>query len=61
MATSSSIKPIRKRRLNSPNDHIMVFVKELYNDAKANGLQTIHCYKKVLDLIKGYIIYLQIF
>jgi len=55
MASSSStnlIKPIRKRRLNSPNDHIMVFVKEWYNDAKSNGTQTIHCYKKVLIVKK---------
>lgn len=51
MASSSSniIKPIRKRRLTSPNDHIMVLVKELYDDAKANGAQTIHSYKKVLE------------
>jgi len=55
MASSSStiiIKPIRKRRLNSPNDHIMVLVKEWYNDAKANGTQTVHCYKKVLIVKK---------
>jgi hypothetical protein len=59
MATSSSIsKPIRKRRLNSPNDHIMILVKEWYNDAKANGAQTVHCYKKVLDLTKDYVIFL---
>lgn len=58
MATSlgtNMTKPIRKRRLNSPNNHIMVIVKEWYNDAKANGTQTIHCYKKVLEVIKDYI------
>jgi hypothetical protein len=61
MASSSStsiVKPIRKRRLNSPNDHIMVLVKEWYNDAKENGAQTIHCYKKVLEPTKDYIIFL---
>jgi uncharacterized protein (UPF0335 family) len=55
MASSSStsiIKPIRKRRLNSPNDHIMVLIKEWYNDAKVNGTQTVHCYKKVLIVKK---------
>ena len=56
MASSSSpplpsthvIKPIRKRRFNSPNDHIITLVKDWYNDARANGAQTVHCYKKVL-------------
>lgn len=57
MASSSStniIKPIRKRRLNSPNDHIMALVKECYDDAKANGAQTVHSYRKVLIKIKDY-------
>jgi hypothetical protein len=51
LSTNSIIKPIRKRRLSSPNDHIIVLVKEWYNDAKANGAQTVHCYKKVLEAI----------
>ncbi|CAF4543547.1 unnamed protein product [Rotaria sp. Silwood1] len=50
----SLIKPIRKRRLNSPNDHIMVLIKEWYNDAKANGTQTIHCYRKALRSLEKY-------
>jgi len=62
MASSSSstsiVKPIRKRCLNSPNDHIMVLIKEWYNDAKANGTQTIHCYKKVFEIKKDYIKFL---
>jgi len=55
---TNMIKPIRKRRLNSPNDHIMTLVQEWYNDAKANGGQTVHCYKKVLEVIKDYIKFL---
>ncbi|CAF0886979.1 unnamed protein product [Adineta steineri] len=47
-------KPIRKRRLNSPNDHIMILVKEWYNDAKANGSQTMRCYKKALQSLEKY-------
>lgn len=49
MASSSttSIKPLRKRRLNSPNDHIMVLVKEWYEEARTNGAQTMRVYKKV--------------
>ncbi|CAF2702901.1 unnamed protein product [Rotaria sp. Silwood2] len=50
----SVIKPIRKRRLNFPNDHIMVLIKEWYNDAKANGTQTIHCYRKALSSLEKY-------
>jgi hypothetical protein len=59
MASSSTntVKPIRKRRLNSPNDHIMILIKEWYNDAKANGTQTMNCYKKVLILTKYYLIF----
>ena len=56
MASSSMsttrIKPIRKKRINSPNDHIIALVKEWYNDAKANGAQTVHCYKKVSESIR---------
>ena len=51
MASSSStptVKPIRKRRLNSPNEHILELVKDWYTDARANGAQTVHSYKKVL-------------
>lgn len=43
----SSGKPLRKKRLNSPNDHILVLVKEWYDDAKANGAQTMRVYKTV--------------
>ncbi|CAM4941753.1 unnamed protein product [Rotaria socialis] len=50
----NSIKPIRKRRIDCPNDHIMVLVKELYNDAKANGAQTVHCYRKALQSLEKY-------
>ena len=56
MASSSmsttKIKPIRKKRINSPNDHIIALVKEWYSDAKANGAQTVHCYKKVSESIR---------
>lgn len=58
LSTNSIIKPIRKRRLNSPNDHIIILIKEWYKDAKANGMQTVQCYKKVLEAIKDYVIYL---
>ena len=57
MASSSLaatlVKPIRKRRLTSPNDHIMLFVKEWYNEARDSGAQTIHCYKKVCESREG--------
>lgn len=57
MASSAlnHIKPIRKRRFNSPNDHIISLIKEWYNDAKANGAQTVHCYRKVLEVFDDYI------
>lgn len=56
LPSSYAIKPIRKRRFDSPNDHIITLVKEWYNDAKANGAQTIHCYRKVLRVNDDYII-----
>ncbi|UJR33705.1 hypothetical protein I4U23_021134 [Adineta vaga] len=52
--TNNSIKPIRKRRFNSPNEHIMVLVQEWYNDAKANGAQTMRCYTKALRSLEKY-------
>lgn len=27
----------------------MILIKEWYNDAKTNGSQTIHCYRKVFE------------
>jgi crossover junction endonuclease MUS81 len=54
LSTNSIIKPIRKRRLNSPNDHIIILIKEWYKDAKANGMQTVQCYKKALNSIEKY-------
>ena len=48
----NATKPIRKRRFNSPNEHIMALVQEWYNDAKANGAQTMRCYQKVLGVMK---------
>jgi len=51
---ASSVKPLRKRRLNSPNDHIIVLVKELYEDARTNGLQTMRVYKKALQSLEKY-------
>ncbi|CAF0748736.1 unnamed protein product [Adineta ricciae] len=50
----NATKPIRKRRFNSPNEHIMALVQEWYNDAKANGAQTMRCYQKALRSLEKY-------